>query len=36
MRSDFEIVLSERDEDLLAKEGFNDEGAVLGSEHAVN
>jgi hypothetical protein len=36
MRSDFEIVLSERDEDLLAKEGFIDEGVVPESEHSVN
>jgi hypothetical protein len=36
MCSDFEIVLSERDEDLLAKEGFIDEEVVLESEYSVN
>jgi len=36
MRSDFEIVLSEQDEDLLAKEGFIDKGVVPESEHSVN
>jgi hypothetical protein len=32
MRSDFEIVLSERDEDLLAKGGFNEEEANMESQ----
>jgi hypothetical protein len=28
MRSDFEIILSERDQETLAKDGFNDEKAI--------
>jgi hypothetical protein len=34
MRSDFEIVLSERDEDLLAKGGFNKEEANIESQRS--
>jgi len=29
MRSDFEIVLSNRDEETLARDGFNEETAVI-------
>lgn len=32
MRSDFETVLSDRDQDVLGKDGFNDEEPVLGIE----
>jgi superfamily I DNA and/or RNA helicase len=34
--SNFEIVLSKQDEDLLAKEGFINKGVVPESKHSVN